>query len=674
MTAGQVVDVGRVGARVARIGNAGRRRRPGRRARETAAAVKVSWWVVAAHVVRKTFKGLLVTVGAWLRWTTAFEHFKDVQTSRQAARQATTTAEKKQSMMVVKAFRRLAGLSLAMHTGSGLLVAGGLYGLVWWMANHRPLILPGFYGLVLLVLYYVGDAFDTRPAPAPRPAPDLRDMPLSTGAAIISALRASVPKLDALYERRYKAAADDPSSFVPPIKLPRVRETADGLERCEVRLPNGFKWSQIDTELFAGALGEEETKVHLAKGKTPGDVDITILPVPLAQRPAPPWPHLDDSTVDPFAGVHIGVNPAGRPVIVDIAESSTAITGEPRTGKTDLLRKLAAAHAMVPNSQLVVVNGKANGDFLPVEQLAAVSIIGAEASDQAMLADALDWLADEIKSRNAAIRDYATEAPNQKLNPWLLENLGWGTLAVVIDEANLFTRGKHAGRILEGLEYVAEKGPSVGGSIVIGSQRFSASNMATEILSMCHNVAAFKLDSHTETTMSFGGSWSGPKPHLFGSDGDDSGDLATAKAQGVCAFKGALRGGKLVRCSETTIGTLAPTLDRVRAAKAAAGQILGHAAGVEVVTASGDSIEVDTDRSGLLQRIAAVCPDTDVIATGELVVRLVDRWPNDYDGLTVTKLGRDLSGIYGLPKATDSAGRRGYDISATKLEADRVAA
>lgn len=682
MTAVKIVEVGRVGAKVAGAGAVVNRRRGRRqevrqvrRAAKVAAAHRRGAWFTLADVVRKVAKGVAVAVAAWARWTFDLEHFLDVRTARQAAREAPTTAEKKQSMMVVDRFRRRAAVSVSIHAGSGLAVAALLYFAGWFMVNHRPVLLPGAYILVGLALYYLGDMIDGEATTSPPMAVDMRDLPITTAGAVIEALRAAIPKLDTLYTRLHKAAADDPASFQPPIATPRVRETADGAEHCDVRLPKGFKIGQIDLELFAGALGKGETEVFVRKGSTPSDVAVTILPGPLSAMPAPVWPHLEQPFIDVFAGVHIGVNPARRPVIVDIAETSTAVTGMPRTGKTDLLRKLAAAHAKVPHSMLAVVNGKANGDFLPVEALATVAIIGAEKSDQKMLADTLAHFSDVIKQRNAVIRDYATEAPNQKLNPWLVDNLGWGTICVVIDEANLFTKGPYAAAILDRLSYVAEKGPSVGGSIIIGSQRFSASTMAQEILAMCGNVAAFKLDSHIETGMAFGGSWAGPKPHLFGSEDDDSADLAAAKAQGVCAIKGALSGGKLVRCSETTIATLAPSLDATRAAKSDAGQLSGHSVGQVVVTAVPDSdIGLDTDRSGLLQRVATLCPDVDVIATEELLARLVDRWPDDYTGMTVTKLGRDLSQRYGLEKTIDGDGRRAYNIAPAKVEVDRVAA
>lgn len=657
--------VGPVGAQVARLGAAPRRRQQAKRTPRQAVTTRPSKVGVAFGHVMRFWRGLMTVIAAWLGWTLDVGHWGDLKKARRDSKRLAGNEAKHHQMLVLR-FRQKTARSVAIHGLSGFAGLGVVYGAGWWVFTHRPMLLPGMWILVAASLYAVGYALETPDQGTPRQQAEQRHQAqrAHAGHRIVAALRAANPKIDKMYRERQRLAKDNPRAFIPPIEPFDITTDTDGVQHTQVRLPGGATVAKIDMEAFAGEMDLDATQVFIDAGRSPSDARITILPGPLASMPAKPWPHFDSDTIDPFAGLVLGSAPSGRPLIVDFIESSTAVSGEPGTGKTDLLRKFAAAAAASPHAVLVLANCKGNGDFLPLEPLAQMSVIGSDADDLGRLANGIQWVEDEVKRRNAEIRDLAAEAPKQKLNQWLIDNRQWGPLMILIDEANLVTvKGPHQERIMSGLHYIAEKGRSVGGVIVVGSQRFTADDMGTAILNMCHNKIAFKLGSDYDTKAVFAGGWTGPKPHLFGDD--SGGDVATAKAQGVCAVSGALSGGKVVRCSETTIGALTPWAEAVRGRRLAAGELSGHAVDQPVMLGADSqpaaSIPVDVDRQGLPDRVRLVADGATFMGTDDLLSALAARWPEHYGNWTATKLGRQLN-LHDIPKAIEG-GRRGYNLA-----------
>lgn len=89
-----------------------------------------------------------------------------------------------------------------------------------------------------------------------------------------------------------------------------------------------------------------------------GWAHLTAVTVDPLLSPAPRWPWLDLAATSLWWPIPVGIDEAGRPVEVTLAEHNLLLGGEPGAGKSVALSQLVAAAALAPHAGLRLLDGK----------------------------------------------------------------------------------------------------------------------------------------------------------------------------------------------------------------------------------------------------------------------------------------------------------------------------
>jgi DNA segregation ATPase FtsK/SpoIIIE, S-DNA-T family len=432
--------------------------------------------------------------------------------------------------------------------------------------------------------------------------------------------------------------------------------------RADVDLPYGVTAAEVieRRDKLAAALNrplgcvwpEGLTHVH------PGRLMLWVGDQDMATARPTVWPLTKTGTVDLFKPVPFGVDPRGRPVLIDWMYTNLLIGSIPGAGKTFSLRVPLLGAALDPRAELWVYELKGTGDLDPLTQVAARYASGADDDDIEQALTALRDLRQECSRRAAVIKGLPkTVCPENKVTPDLASRKGLGLhpLVVAIDECQeLFSHpefGKEAGELAE---KVIKLGRALGVVLMLATQRPDARSLPTGVSANVGTRFCLRVMGQVENDMILGTSMyrNGVRATMF-----------TKRDKGIGYLVGAADDPQIVRTCYVDGPTAERICQRARAARELAGTLTGHAAGQQQPTPA-------TRRDTLLDDLLAVIPATEPKAWTETVVeRLAGLRPDVYGGLTRDQLtaalrpwGITTGQVWGTDPATGKgANRRGID-------------
>lgn len=180
-----------------------------------------------------------------------------------------------------------------------------------------------------------------------------------------------------------------------------------------------------------------------------------------------------------------GRDARGRRISVDLKWQSMFFGGLPRRGKTMTQRLLSAAGVLDPYADHYVADFKGGADWVPMRQVAARLVLGAEDDALAAFEVMLDELIDEMGRRFALLRDLPPSiCPEGKLTPKIQQRykLNWIFLTIdELQEALTALEKEDRDRVIDKLCRIARRGPAAGIISNDASQRPDADSVPTKL-------------------------------------------------------------------------------------------------------------------------------------------------------------------------------------------------
>ncbi|WP_229348339.1 FtsK/SpoIIIE domain-containing protein [Streptomyces sp. UNOB3_S3] len=374
----------------------------------------------------------------------------------------------------------------------------------------------------------------------------------------------------------------------------------------------------------------------------------------MAKSKKPAWPLLKDGVVDLFKSAPYGTDQRGRWVPVTLMYISGIIGAIPRMGKTFLLRLLLLTAALDPRAELHVYDLKGTGDLGPLERVAHSYRAGDDEEDIQYALRDLRALREELRRRAKVVRNLPRDiCPESKVTSELADKKSLGLHPIVIgaDECQVwFEHPEHGKEFEEICTDLTKRGPALGITLLLATQRPDAKSLPTGISANASNRWCLKVMGQTENDM------------VLGTSAYKRGVRATMFAwgdKGIHYFVGEGADARIVVATYID----APTADvislRAYKLRKAAGTLSGHALGEEP--------ETETPSFDLLRDVAYVIPAAEPKAWSETVVaRLAELRPDVYVGWAPEQLtsalkpyGIRTTQMWGTTEYGKGANRRG---------------
>jgi S-DNA-T family DNA segregation ATPase FtsK/SpoIIIE len=438
--------------------------------------------------------------------------------------------------------------------------------------------------------------------------------------------------------------------------LPFGVTVADVIDRRE-RLASGFRrplgcvWPE--------AVPDEHT----------GRLRLWVGDQDMSQTRQPKWPLLDVKPLDLFAAQPFATDQRGRWVAQSLMYVSGIIGAVPRMGKTFLLRLVLLIACMDLRAEVHAYDLKGTGDLAAVARIAHRYRAGEEEDDIAYALADLRELRAELRRRAKVLRELPKDlCPESKVTSALagMRKLGLHPIVVGVDECQKwFEHPKHGGEFEEHCTDLVKRGPALGITLLLATQRPDSKSLPTGISANATVRWCLKVMGQIENDM------------VLGTGSYKRGIRANTLAwgdKGICWFVGEGADARVVR----SVYVDAPTADalalRVRVLREKAGRLTGHALGEEPQT-EGASYDLLTDvlaalpagtekawSEDILARLAELRPDVYGEWAAEQLasavrpygIRTVQIWGTTEDGKGVNRRGIRRSDVQ---NATDS--RRG---------------
>lgn len=433
--------------------------------------------------------------------------------------------------------------------------------------NPQPWHLAAFAAVVVVGLGVCGRAEDT--FSAPQHLTGGTGTPMFTADLIVDALGAlGLAELN-------KALKDDPAGairFVGPVHrdgegwradldLPGGVTAGDVIDRRDrlasgLRRPEGCVWPEADPDSHAGRL------------------ILWVGDRPMSRTTPMPWPLARAGKVNLFEAFPIGVDQRGRAVDLTLMFASMAVGAVPRQGKTAALRLLLLAAALDPRAEVHVHNLKGGGDLDALDAVAHYCRAGDEDEDLDALLDDLRAVRADMRRRYKTIRELPREVcPDSKITDELASrrSLGLHPVVVGIDECQIaFEHSRHGKEFEEVVTDLVKRGPAVGISVIVATQRPDAKSLpsgirANAILRFCLRVTDQQSNDMVLGTSAYK---AGIRATMF-----------SRRDVGVGYLVGDGDDPVIVRAAYIDTPTAAVIAARARAARERAGLLTGQAAG-----------------------------------------------------------------------------------------------
>jgi DNA segregation ATPase FtsK/SpoIIIE, S-DNA-T family len=439
----------------------------------------------------------------------------------------------------------------------------------------------------------------------------------------------------------WRADIDLPHGITAGEVIEKRDKLASGLRR-----PIGCVWPEPAHDQHAGRLV-----------LWVGDQDMS-------QTKQPLWPLLKHGAVDLFRPFPFGTDPRGRVVPVTLMFTSAVIGSVPRMGKTFSLRLALLGAALDPTAEMHLYDLKGTGDLGPLEPVAYRYRAGDEEDDLAYALADMRELQAEMRRRTKVIRELPRHlAPESKVTRELVRMRQYRLHPIVIgvDECQRWFEDPERGEDLTAIcEDLVKRGPAVGISLILATQRPDARSLPTGISANAVLRFCLKVMSHRENDMVLGGNahTNGIRATMF-----------TRRDLGIGYLAGEGDDPVIVRTFYVDAPAAERVIIRARALRNKAGTLAGHAIGQEPEAARAAGWA-----DSLLEDILTVVPASEAKVWGETVLeRVAEYRPEVYGAWTreqltaaLRSLGIDATEqVWGTDPATGKgANRRGIDRQA----------
>jgi S-DNA-T family DNA segregation ATPase FtsK/SpoIIIE len=274
---------------------------------------------------------------------------------------------------------------------------------------------------------------------------------------------------------------------------------------------------QLPPGVVAGELIPHEDRMAAALGRakdtvvvtplphvTPSDLRLFILDRPiLSGRPAT-WPLASKKRVSVFDALPLGIDRIGDPYRLGLIEQNVFTGGIPGSGKSAMVRVIAAVAALDPLCRLSIVNLKGTPDFLALEGVCHRYLSGNPDTDPGIVPATLEVLrevAADLGTRAALLTTAARrgQAPDSKITRELAQHVaGLRPHVLVIDEAHRLFDGSpyHAGRAAELLTTIVRLGRAHGVILVLATQLGDADSVPPALLRMASVRMCLRVSDH----------------------------------------------------------------------------------------------------------------------------------------------------------------------------------
>ncbi|WP_018683669.1 FtsK/SpoIIIE domain-containing protein [Actinokineospora enzanensis] len=217
----------------------------------------------------------------------------------------------------------------------------------------------------------------------------------------------------------------------------------------QIRLPLGVIAAELldsrKVELLAGNLGRHK---HETWPQRDPDADARVLDLWIADkgtmdRPAPPWPLLEDGQVDVFRDrVPFGVTMRQEQVAMGMLQKHHLYGATSKQGKTTTVRLLALGLALDPTVELRIADLKGDGDWKMFTPRVATYIEGSTQEDAEATCAMLEWGVAEMERRyQAKSEQNIVGAITRELSR--RKGSGFHPIYLIVDECQVLYGAEH---------------------------------------------------------------------------------------------------------------------------------------------------------------------------------------------------------------------------------------
>ncbi|MBB5958416.1 S-DNA-T family DNA segregation ATPase FtsK/SpoIIIE [Saccharothrix tamanrassetensis] len=199
--------------------------------------------------------------------------------------------------------------------------------------------------------------------------------------------------------------------------LVQPREQGGGTY-TQIRLPLGVVAADLlptgKAELLAGNLGRHKHEVWPQRDPAADArvLDLWIADKGTMDKPAPPWPLLDDGEFDVFRDrLPFGVTMRQEQISVGMLQKHWLIGATSKQGKSTVMRLLALGLALDPTVELLVADLKGDGDWKMFVRRASQYVEGSTDEHAGRACDMLEWAVGEMERRYQAKSDQGIVGP-----------------------------------------------------------------------------------------------------------------------------------------------------------------------------------------------------------------------------------------------------------------------
>ncbi len=430
-----------------------------------------------------------------------------------------------------------------------------------------------------------------------------------------------------------------------PLTFPSpVREDGPGW-RAEVDLPFGCTASQVieRREQLASGLRRPlgavwpEPVTHEHAGR----LELWVGRADLAVAKPPAWPLLKSGQCDVFRDIPLGTDVRGRQVKVPLIYHNWLIGAIPRQGKTASVRVLACAAALDPVCELWVHELKGSGDLDPLERVSHRFVSGIDDESIGRAAESLRLLRAEIGRRADRLKALPRElCPDKRVTREIATRRSlklWPVVCIIDEAQNLFSHPQYGKAAGLDAEFVIKTAPAFGIVLILATQRPDKASLPTGVSGNVSCRLCFKVMGQTENDM------------ILGTSAYKNGIRATTFRPGTDVGIGYLSAAampQVVRCSYLDMHAAERVAVRARQLREAAGTLSGAALGM-----------AEDAARDVLADLAAVFGGDNSLPWAEAAVRLAQRFPDRWDGVTGEALSADARGL-GVASVSVRAGAR----------------
>lgn len=393
----------------------------------------------------------------------------------------------------------------------------------------------------------------------------------------------------------YRADLDLPWGVTPEDIMEARKPLASGLRRKV-----GCVWPSADPT-------EHEGRLILWVGDKP-----------MNETTKPAWPLLKSGTVDLFKPVVFGNDQRMGDVAVTLMFASVVVGSVPRMGKTFLMRLFLLIAALDPRAALYAFDFKGTGDFGALEPVCHRYRAGDE--DILYVLESLRELRAELRRRAKVIKSLPrSRCPESKVTPELAndKSLGLHPIVAGFDECQVpFEHEKYGAEIEEIATDLGKRGPTLGMTMLFGTQRPDAKSLPTGISANAVLRFCLKVMGQPANDMVLGTSMykAGYRATMF-----------SRTDRGICWMAGEGDDPRIVASAFVDAVGAEQVVVRARKMREAYGNITGHAIG-------------ETPESGeaafdlLADILKVVAADEDKVWNEKVAARLATLRPEVYGG------------------------------------------